>query len=39
MMVDGATDKDIEQALGLKHRSLIQMRHNIKKKLQQYIIQ
>lgn len=39
MMVDGATDKEIEQALGLKHRSLIQMRHNIKKKLQQYIIQ
>ena len=36
LMAAGATDKELEQKLGLKHRSVVQMRHNIKKKIQEY---
>ena len=39
LMVDGADDEELGQVLGLKHRSVVQMRHNIKKKLQKYIEQ
>ena len=39
LMAAGASNEEIEQQLGLKHRSVIQIRHNIKKKLQQYIKQ
>ena len=33
------SDEELERELGLKHRSVIQMRHNIKKKLEQNIKQ
>ena len=36
LMAEGADDKELERELGLKHRSVVQMRHNIKKKLQKY---
>ena len=36
LMAEGLSDEEIERRLGLKHRTLIQMRHNIKKKLHQY---
>ena len=39
LMADGADDEELERELGIKHRSLIQLRHNIKKKLQQYLMQ
>lgn len=39
LMADGADDEELGQVLGLKHRSVVQMRHNIKKKLQKYIEQ
>ena len=37
LMVTGISDEELEQTLGLKHRSFIQLRHNIKKKLLEYI--
>ena len=39
LMADGRPDEEIEEELGLKHKSFIQMRHEIKKKLQQYLKQ
>jgi len=39
LMASGATDEEIEQKLNIKHRTLIQMRSNIKKKLKKYIMQ
>ena len=39
LMAGGASDEELEQELGLKHSSLLRMRHTIKKKLQQYIKQ
>lgn len=39
LMVDGADDEELERVLGVKHRTVVQMRHNIKKKLQKYIEQ
>lgn len=39
LMAAGASDKEIEQQLDLQHRSLIQMRHEIKKKLHKYLEQ
>jgi RNA polymerase sigma factor (sigma-70 family) len=39
LMLDGASLEELQQQLGLKRRSVIQLRHNIKKKLQQYIKQ
>ena len=39
LMADGADDKELESRLGLTHRTVVQMRHNIKKKIEQYIQQ
>lgn len=37
LMAAGATDDQLEKELGLRHSSVLQMRHTIKKKLKQYI--
>lgn len=39
LMAEGLSDEELERELGLKHRSVIQMRHNIRKKLEQNIKQ
>lgn len=39
LMAAGRSEKEIEKELGLKHRSLVQMRHNIRKKIQEYLKQ
>lgn len=39
LMAQGISDEELAKALALSHRSVIQMRHNIKKKLEQYIQQ
>lgn len=36
LLAAGASNEELEQKLGLKHQSVIQMHHNVKKKLQQY---
>ena len=37
LLAKGANDETLERTLGLKHRTVIQMKHNIKKKLKEYI--
>lgn len=37
LLAAGASYEELEQTLGLKHQSVIQMHSNVKKKLQQYI--
>jgi hypothetical protein len=37
LLAKGADDETLERTLGLKHRTVIQMKHNIKKKLKEYI--
>ena len=39
LLASGIPDEEIEQKLNIKHRTLIQMRYNIKRKLKKYIIQ
>lgn len=39
LMADGFGDEEIEHMLELKHRSMIQMRHNIKEKIRKHIEQ
>lgn len=37
LMAQGADDEELAQALGVKHRTVIQMKHNIKKKFKEFV--
>ena len=38
-MANGLSDEEIEREFGISHHHLLQLRHTIKKKLEQYIKQ